>query len=211
MAFTHKFNRGKLSDLVSLLSGRNFETREYEETIVEESFKKLEEGIMNFVSETNFKRFLMIVKSTGIISKSIIRSQNALNFAYILYLALKSKKVEPHKIESLVRKWLVLSILTGRYSGSPESWFEYDIKRIMESNNVEEYINNVEEGELSDSFWNNILVTRLNTSVASSPYFNLYLMAQIKGNDKGFLSKDIEVRHLIEERGDIHHIFPKKC
>ncbi|MGB0884439.1 MAG: DUF262 domain-containing protein, partial [Flavobacteriales bacterium] len=31
VAFTYKFNRGKVSDLVSLLSGRNFETREYEE------------------------------------------------------------------------------------------------------------------------------------------------------------------------------------
>ena len=35
-------------------------------------------------------------------------------------------------------------------------------------------------------------------------------MAQIKSGDKGFLSKEIEVKHLIEDRGDIHHIFPKK-
>ncbi|MBM7655243.1 hypothetical protein [Neobacillus cucumis] len=63
---------------------------------------------------------------------------------------------------------------------------------------------------MSEAFWNNILVTRLNTSVASSPYFNLFFMAQIKNGDKGFLSKVVEVKHLIEERGDIHHIFPKK-
>jgi len=31
VAFTSRFNRGKLSDLVALLSGRNFETRKYEE------------------------------------------------------------------------------------------------------------------------------------------------------------------------------------
>jgi hypothetical protein len=53
---------------VSLLSGRDFETREYKEEIAEESFKKLEDGVLSFVNETNFKRFLMIVKSTGIIS-----------------------------------------------------------------------------------------------------------------------------------------------
>lgn len=35
-------------------------------------------------------------------------------------------------------------------------------------------------------------------------------MAQIKNGDKGFLSKEVEVKHLIEERRDIHHIFPKK-
>jgi len=30
VAFTSEFKRGKLEDLVALLSGRNFETREYE-------------------------------------------------------------------------------------------------------------------------------------------------------------------------------------
>jgi hypothetical protein len=28
-------------------------------------------------------------------------------------------------------------------------------------------------------------------------------------NDRGFLSKDITVRELVELKGDIHHIFPK--
>ncbi len=31
VAFIYKFSRGKLSDLVALLSGRNFDTRKYEE------------------------------------------------------------------------------------------------------------------------------------------------------------------------------------
>ena len=35
-------------------------------------------------------------------------------------------------------------------------------------------------------------------------------MAQIKANSRGFLSESITVQSLIEHRGDIHHIFPKK-
>jgi hypothetical protein len=210
VAFTSKFLRGKLSNLVSLLSGRSFETREYKEEIAEQAFATLEEGVLAFVNETNFKRYLMIVKSAGIINKSLIRSQNTLNFGYILYLLLRNKKVDQAIITKTVRKWLVLSMLTGRYSGSPESMFEFDVRRFYNAEDVEQYVKNIEDGELSDAFWNNILVTRLNTSVASSPYFNLFLMAQIKSSDKGFLSKEVEVRHLIEERGDIHHIFPKK-
>ena len=35
-------------------------------------------------------------------------------------------------------------------------------------------------------------------------------MAQVKRNARGFLSKQITVQSLIEQRGDIHHIFPKK-
>ncbi|MFJ1389902.1 GmrSD restriction endonuclease domain-containing protein [Capnocytophaga canimorsus] len=208
VAFTSQFSRGRLSDLVSLLSGRNFETRTFETEIAEKSFQKLKKGVENFINETNFKRFLMIVKSAGFISPKLIRSQNALNFAYILYLKLKELQVNPVSIESYVKRWLVYSILTGRYSGSPESMFDFDIKQISQKP-FEQYLREKEEAELSDAFWNASLPQSLNTSVASSPYFLTFLASQVKANDKGFLSKDISVRELIEHRGDIHHLFPK--
>jgi uncharacterized protein with ParB-like and HNH nuclease domain len=132
VAFTTQFNRGRVSDLVSLLSGRNFETRTYEDTIAEQSFATLKAGVTNFINETNFKRFLMIIKSAGFISPKLIRSQNAINFAYIVYLKLKELGVNSVAIESYVRRWLVYSILTGRYSGSPESVFDFDIKQISQ-------------------------------------------------------------------------------
>lgn len=209
VAFTFKFLRGRIADLVSLLSGRDFNSRDYQESIAEDSFAKLKEGVLEFVSKTNFQRYLMIVKSTGIISPRMIRSQNVLNFGYALYLLLRAKGEDPAVIEKVVRRWIVLAILTGRYSGSPESTFDYDIKR-FQANNPMEFLEHTEAGELSDAFWNNILVTKLNTSVASSPMFHVFLMAQVKMRDCGFLSEQIDVKSLIEQRGDIHHIFPKK-
>lgn len=208
VAFTSEFNRGKFSDLVSLLSGRNFESRTYEEEIARESFATLEKGIYSFINETNFKRFLMIIQSAGFISPKLIRSQNTLNFAYVLYLKLKSYNYNPAEIETYVRRWFVLSILTGRYSGSAESSFDFDIKNIS-SKDFKTFIKSVENAELSDAFWNVALVQNLDTSVSSSPYFNVYLASQAKANDKGFLSKDITVNDLISHRGDIHHIFSK--
>lgn len=44
VAFISEFGRGKLSDLVSLLSGRNFEKKIFEEEIAEASFVKLKKG-----------------------------------------------------------------------------------------------------------------------------------------------------------------------
>ena len=208
VAFTTQFNRGRLSDLVSLLSGRNFETRTYEDTIAEASFANLRTGVNNFINETNFKRFLMIIKSAGFISPKLIRSQNAINFAYIVYLKLKELGVNSVDIESYVRRWLVFSILTGRYSGSPESAFDFDIKQISQKP-FDEYLKEKEEGELSDAFWNASLPQSLDTSVASSPYFHVFLASQVKANDRGFLSKDVLVGDLISLRGDIHHLFPK--
>ncbi len=208
VAFTTQFNRGRLSDLVSLLSGRNFETRTYEDVIAEESFRKLEIGVHNFINETNFKRFLMIIKSAGFISPKLIRSQNAINFAYILYLKLRELEVNSVLIESYVRRWFVYSVLTGRYSGSPESLFDTDVKQISQRP-FDDYLKEKEEGELSDAFWNASLPQSLDTSVASSPFFHVFLASQVRARDKGFLSKEILIGDLISLRGDIHHLFPK--
>ncbi len=209
VAFTYKFKRGKLQDLVSLLSGRDFETREYKEEIVEFSFNVLYEGVKDFINETNYKRFIMIVKATGIINQDLVRSQNVLNFGYILYLLMKEKKYDAGIIETCVMKWIVYSILTQRYSGSPESKFDYDVKRIDNSSDIPSYIQTQFDNELSDTFWTKILPDRLDTSVGSSSFWYIYLAAQIRLNDKSFLSKGHTVKSLIENRGDVHHIFPK--
>ena len=209
VAFTYKFKRGKLQDLVSLLSGRDFETREYREDVVVESYSKLYEGVKQFVNQSNFERYVMILKSAGIISGDLVRSQNVLNFGYILYLLLREKQIAPDKIETLVRRWVIMSIITQRYTSSPESQFDLDIRRLNESEDIIQYIRDEEERRLGDTFWDNILVESFNTSVASSPYWKTFIIAQIKLNNRAFLSRDINVRTLVEGRGDIHHIFPK--
>lgn len=209
VAFTYKFKRGRLADLVSLLSGRDFETREFRIEIEEDSFRQLHDAVLQAINQTNYERYLMIVRSAGIVRKSLIRSQNVFNFGYALYLALKERKIDSNTIEQIVRRWLVLSILTGRYSGSPESSFDYDIKRFFAYDDPMDYLKVTEAGELSDAFWNVNLVQKLNTSVASSPYFNMFLAAQVKSHDRGFLSAQVDVESMLENRGDIHHLFPK--
>lgn len=208
VAFTSQFKRGRLSDLVSLLSGRNFETRTFEEEIAQNSFEKLTNGVNNFINETNFKRFLMILKSAGFIDSKLIRSRNAVNFAYIIYLTLRDKGESSVSIESFVRRWFVYSILTGRYSGAPESSFDFDIKQIA-NRSFGDYLVEKEQGELSAAFWNAALPQSLDTSVASSPYFNVFLAAQVRSGDRGFLSQHVSVSDLVSLRGDIHHLFPK--
>jgi len=208
VAFTSEFGRGKLSNLVSLLSGRDFETRTFIESIAEESFESLKRGVLNFMNKTHFQRFVMIVKSAGFIESKMLRSQNVLNFAYILYLKLRDQNINAALIEKYVRRWLVLSILTRRYSSSPESQFDLDIRRIN-SMPFQEYLDNVEKSELSEGYWSAGLVQNLNSSVTNSPFYNVFLASQVKNNDKGFLSKDITISDLLSHRGDIHHIFPK--
>ena len=209
VAFTSEFGRGKLQDLVALLSGRNFETKAYEDAIAEDSFRKLKNGILAFVSETHFDRITMILRSAGFISSDLISSQNAVNFAYILYLRGRKEHVPPAELEKLVRRWYAMSVLRGRYSGSPESQFDFDIRQI-DSRGVKDYVNAVIPNELPDSFWTGMLPQFMDTSSIKSPYFLCYKAAQAKLGDKGFLSRDITVRDLLLNRADVHHVFPRQ-
>ncbi|MDK2909361.1 MAG: hypothetical protein PWR20_928 [Bacteroidales bacterium] len=209
VAFTYKFRRGPLQELVALLWGRNFETREYQENIAEESFAILKEGVLDFMNETHFRRFIMIIRSAGFIDPFMIRSKNALNFSYVLYLTLKENGVHPSLIETYVRRWFEMSVLKSRYSSSPESQFSFDIKRLTETNPIQ-YMEDVWKSELSDAYWEYSLPLEMDTSVTSHPLYHVFLAAQVKLNDKGFLSKDILVSDLIKLKGDMHHIYPRE-
>lgn len=209
VAFVSEFGRGKLQDLVALLSGRNFETREFEEAIAEASFKTLKDGIINFMNKTQFQRFIMIVKSAGFVSNSIIGSQTVLDFAYIIYLHGRAKKMDPAELETIVRQWLVMAMITGRYSGNAETIIDQDIRQINQIG-LMKYTKLIMDSTLTDSFWDSMLPQAMDTSGVNSPYLSVFFAAQVKNGDRGFLSRDITVATMIQNQGDIHHIYPKK-
>ena len=207
VAFTSEFQRGKLQDLVALLSGRNFETRQFEEEIAEDAFAKLKTGIFNFMNKTHFDRLTMIIRSAGFVTSKLIGSQNAVNFAYILYLRGRAERMPAADIERLVRRWYVMSLLRRRYSGAPETAFDFDIRQI-EVRGLTRYCDEVIEAELPYSFWTTLLPQEMETSSGSSPYFLVYQAAQVKLGDLGFLSRDITVHDLLLNRSDVHHVYP---
>lgn len=55
-------------------------------------------------------------------------------------------------------------MLRGRYSSSPESMFDYDI-RLISAHSVMQYCNSVIPTELPDSFWTGMLPQLMTTSV----------------------------------------------
>ena len=210
VAFMHKLKRAKLADLVSLLSGRNFETRDFCEEIVEQTYKDFTDGVLNVINEYNFKQFMIAIKSAGFISSRLVNSNMALDFAYTIYLLLKeSGEVPVEDIKRYVQKWYVLSVLTGRYSSSPESAFARDIRRINESG-VLAILKEIEDAQLSDNFWDVALVQNLSYTSTNNPTYLVFLAAQVFFNDISLLSNNVPVRELIALGGDVHHIFPKQ-
>ena len=211
VSMMHQFKRGRLRDLVSLLSGRDFADRSFKDSIMQESFEQLAAGVHNFISEFNTKQFVQAIESAGFVSPKLLRSQLPLDFAYTLYLLLRENAdawgVNKIAIKNVVRKWFVFSVLTGRYSSSPESKMDRDIRGIMDKG-VVPYFSDIQAAELGDAFWNVNLVQMLETSSNTHPSFTVYVAAQVFFNDKSLLSST-PVAHLIDN-GDVHHIFPKE-
>jgi hypothetical protein len=210
IAFMYKFRRAKLSELVSLLSGRNFKTREYNEEIIEDTYQQLIDGVNSVISENNFTQFMIAIKGAGFISSDLINSNMALDFAYTLYLILKeSHEVSVSEVKRIVQKWYVLSVLTGRYSTSPETAFARDL-RLIEEGGVVKTLKGIEAATLSDNFWNIALVQDLSYTSTNNPTYLVYLAAQAMNAEISLLSTNVTVRELILLGGDIHHIFPKE-
>lgn len=209
VSFMYSFDRAKLADLVSLLSGRDFVTREFKDDIVEDSYYKLGEGIKVFINEYNFNQFVLAIKGAGYKSSKQLNSQMTLDFAYMLYLKLlKDTTIPRDQIKHHVQKWFVLSTLTGRYITSPESVMSRDIRLINEKGFIN-FFNEVEASVLSDTFWNITLPQNLETTSTNSPAFNTFLAAQVNLNCNSLFMHGTMISDLINISGDVHHIFPK--
>lgn len=208
VAFMHVFKRARLAELVQLLSGRDFETREYKEDIAAHTFEGMYKGVENFVNEYNFKQFMQTIRGAGFISPKMITSNMALDFAYALFLMLQESDVPVADRKRIVQKWYVLSILTQRYSASPESAFAKDLKVISEVG-IPQALKNIEDATLSDNFWNVALVQNLSYASSLNPTYLTYLAAQVRKVESSLLS-NTPVSELINFGGDVHHIFPKK-
>lgn len=210
VVYMHKFGRARMKELVSLVDGRDFAAREFREEIKIETLSLLKEGLLDFMNEYSFTNFVLTIKSAGFVAKKLISSSLSLDFAYMLYLTLNNDPtIDKASIKHYVAKWYVLTTLTGRYNASVESQMEQDLLQIRDKGFIP-FFTSIEASELSDTFWEDGLIQALETSVISSPYFNVYIAAQVFFGDNSLFLNGCKISDLITVVGDVHHIFPKK-
>lgn len=202
------FRRGQISYVVRELSGLDPETRKFDPERIPAAYDKFEDALLRTVNEYNFKKFLTIVKSAGFVSNKLFSSVNAVNFAYALFLIMREDKCPDSEVSSVVRRWLVMMLLTGRASGSFETGFERDLSRIAR-HGAKAALQEIEQSELTDAFWDFGLPQRLESSSINNPQFRSFLASQVKAKAQAFLSKHSSVHDMIEIQGDIHHLVPK--
>ena len=203
-----EFNRGRLSDLVALLSGRNFETRENLKEIADDSFKKLESGVYKFTRELHFKHFVQdILRASGFKDASMLPAKNAINYAYAMYIRARDIGEDATIRDRYIKRLLVLSLLTSRHSGSFETQFEHDIKLINKPGDIEDFVKSIEEQTLTEVYWSLTLPDEFNKTNITNPFWNLFVASQNKHNKSSFLSESNKVSDMTTAQ--VHHVFPK--
>lgn len=203
-----EFNRGKLSDLVALLSGRNFETREYQKEIADESFNKLETGVYKFTKEYHMKHFVQdILRAAGFKDANMIGSKNVINYVYAMFLRARDISEDTLISNKYIKRLLVLSLLTGRHSGSFETQFEHDVKLITKIGDLEKFVSTLEEQIMSDIYWTSTLPEEFDKTNINNPYWYVFAAAQNILAKASFLSNANKVNSMTTAQ--VHHVFPK--
>lgn len=206
------FKRGKLSDMVSLISGRDFEARNYSEEGMKANYEKIQAGATLVFNKSNFQRYLMILRDMGMRNsgKLGLVGHGVFNFGYILFLYLhRSTNLSQEKIASYLKRWIIMSALTGRYSGSSETITESDLKMISRDANPITVLDDILDREMNDSFWNGTLPNMLRVQSTQASSWRIFQMSQIYGKDTAWLAKDTSTETVMLEEGNIHHIFPQ--
>lgn len=214
------FRRARLEHVYSLLRGKDLSTDESSADLRKQHFDKLREAQSRVLNLTYWADFLNIVRSAGYRSAKTISSVNALVFAYQLYLLGRTEfKVDGFKLKNAIARWLFMSLLTGRFSSSPESRMEQDLAELRELTSADQFIGRlmaVEAATLTDDYWTKTLPMDLATSAGRSPaLFGFYAAQTLLGANALFSSSPVSDLLDPPAQGqkkalERHHIFPRQ-
>ncbi len=212
----YSFLRGRLKYAYLILKGRDFENKTISEELREKNFEIFKDGHKRALDLTNWHDFIKIIQSAGFVNEKLISSKIAFFVSYTLYLLGKYRFHLPYKkLEKVIRKWFVFSLLTQRYTGSPESVIERDLSLFKDKGDFVQKLEEIIKSELTHDYWSITLPQRLVSSSTQNHAYLIYL-ASLVYNDAYILFSDIKLRDYLnpflktkKKTIDLHHIFPR--
>lgn len=210
------FRRGRLKAVYNLLRGKELDSDGL--TSSERNFEILKAAQEEVLNLSNWHQFLQCAMLAGFRSGRLITAANTLLYSYVLFLIGKRDfGVQPQRLRMVVAKWLFMSALTSRYSGSYESQIESDLNRLSGVSGADAFVDVLERimnETLTDDYWRIQLPSELETTAARSPTLYAYY-ASLSLLKARVLFSPMTVSELLDPavRGDRlaverHHLFP---
>lgn len=213
------FDRGRLRSVYQVLRGRDLETGTFSPELREAQFVRLREAQAHVLNLTYWHQFLGSLVGAGYRGSEMVSSQNALLYAYAIYLIGKTRYGVPdYELQRLVGRWFFASTITGRYTSSPETAIEADLNRlkgIRDGATFTATLNGLMASALTNDFWTITLPTELETSAARGPYLAAYHAAQnrlgapVLFSDKKMSDLLDPALKMMKKTLERHHLFPR--
>lgn len=213
------FSRGRLKSVYQVLRGKDLETGQFSADHRDAQFKVLREAQAKALDLTCWHQFLSALVGAGYRSGEMISSQNALLYAYAVYLIGRTQcRVPEHQLQKVIGRWFFFASLTGRYTSSPESVMDGDLNRLRVVNDAARFVAALDEligNQLTGDFWTTTLPAALNSSSARNPELFAYVAAQNRLNApvlfshkklSELLDPALKTKKKSLER---HHLFPR--
>ena len=211
--------RGVLQNAYQTLRGRDPETKVVSEEYRNEQFAKLAAAQDQVVNLTNWHEYMVAVKRAGYHGGDMLTSVNNFLYCYLFFLIGRHEyQVGQSELRESIARWFFMSSITGRYTGSPETILEADLRRFAEANDADEFveiIDHVIDTQLTADFWKVTLPDLFDSSGAWSPYLFGYYAALNLLDAKALFSK-VKIDQLFapgmkgtKSPVERHHLFPK--
>ncbi len=200
------FGRGKIGDLVNLLSGKETPRGDVSKKLMTQSFEVLSKGVKAFVSEENYKGFLDALKRAGYASERLLYSQSVLNYCYAMYLLMAEEEIPSDKRASLIGKWMTMSLVTGHYQSAGDSTVLRDRENIKREG-FASYLSQIEELRMGEEFYQAVLPEKFGVTNTRSAAYLAYIAASYQTET---LYGGETVGELYDQKSENYQILPKK-
>lgn len=213
--------RGRLQDAYAALQAKDTKTGYVDAERQDRELDKLKAALPVVTNPVNWDEFIHSVQAAGFRSSQNITSAMNIVYSYVIFLLGRHEyKVDLATLRVLVARWLFMSQLTARYTGSSESQIQKDIDRLSEvrrgdSAGFVKVLDAIIDAQLTPDFWRYSVPQQLITSGAGlSPHYQCYLAA-LNILDANLFMVDSRVRDWMDpslakvKGSEGHHLFPR--
>lgn len=177
-------NRAKLGDAYNALQAKDRSTGFVVPERQEAELAKLQAALPVVLKELHWTEFIRCLAVAGFKSRKMVTSDMNILSSYALWILGRTRfDVDVTTLRNLMARWLFMSQLSGRFTGSAETQLQKDLDRLsaIDGSDSASFVSTLEtviSAELSDDFWTLRMPDSLVTSSSAlSPAYQTYLAA----------------------------------
>jgi hypothetical protein len=149
--------RARLENVYSVLRGRDADTGEVDPQKRDAQFAILRSAQTRVLNNANWHHFLGALTLAGYRHEGMITSETAIMYAYVLYLiGVIDHGIDKQKMRQAIAEFFFMASLTGRYTNSPETAFEFDLAQLRDIKSGDAYLEKLRQicaTTLTNDYW----------------------------------------------------------